>query len=166
MDELIKTLFILWCDNCAWPSGMWLVFCITVATSETHHPLPHCAHIHCLVSINIQQASTKVNEFHFFPHGGIKVHTFALWGFPGQMPFHHTAPLLPSVTWQQNVTEYWWEGSTSTAIPPTSTSDTMGQHRRHYFWSSPCSLKRDKVQNEWTESTSSDKIWYILWAYS
>ena len=26
-----------------------------VATAETHHPLPHCAHIHCLVFTNILQ---------------------------------------------------------------------------------------------------------------
>ena len=36
------------------------------------------------------------------------------------------APLLPGVSWQQNVTEYWWEGSASTAIPPMSASDIMG----------------------------------------
>jgi len=24
--------------------------------------------------------------------------------------------------------EYWWEGSASTAIPPPSASDIMGQH--------------------------------------
>jgi len=40
----------------------WLVFHITVATAEMHHPLPHCAHIHCLVSKN---ASMNVNEYHF-----------------------------------------------------------------------------------------------------
>ena len=39
-----------------------------------------------------------------------------------------TVPLLSSVTWQQNVMEYWWEGSASTAISPTSTSDVMGRH--------------------------------------
>ena len=38
-----------------------------------------------------------------------------------------TAPLLPSVSQQQHVTEYWWEGSTSMAIP-TSVSDGVGQH--------------------------------------
>ena len=43
------------------------------------------------------------------------------------MPFCQTVPLLPSVTWQQNVMEYWCEGSASTAIPPTFTSDTAGQ---------------------------------------
>ena len=25
---------------------------------------------------------------------------------------------------------YWWEGSTSTAIPPTFTSDVVGQHNK------------------------------------
>ena len=43
------------------------------------------------------------------------------------MPFCQTAPLLPSVTWQQNVTEYWQEGSASTTIPPPSVH-VMGQH--------------------------------------
>lgn len=31
---------------------------------------------------------------------------------------------------QQNVTEYWWEGSASTAILLTSSSDIVGQHNR------------------------------------
>jgi len=48
VDELIKTFFILWCDSCAWPSGSGLSFTLL-------SPLPHCAHIHCLISINIQQ---------------------------------------------------------------------------------------------------------------
>jgi len=39
-------------------------------------------------------------------------------------------PLLPSVTKEQNVMEYWWEGSVSPAIPPTSTSDVMDQHNK------------------------------------
>ena len=39
-----------------------------------------------------------------------------------------TTPLLPSVTQQQqNVMEYWWEGSTST-VTPTSASDIICQH--------------------------------------
>jgi len=46
------------------------------------------------------------------------------------MPLCQTAPLLPSVTWQQNVMEYWWEGSTSTAIQPTSTSDVVCQNNK------------------------------------
>ena len=31
-----------------------------------HHPLPHCAHIHCLFPINVQQVSMNVNGGKFF----------------------------------------------------------------------------------------------------
>jgi len=40
------------------------------------------------------------------------------------------APLLPSVIQQQNVMEYWQEGSISTAVPPTSASNVMGQNNK------------------------------------
>ena len=46
------------------------------------------------------------------------------------MPFCQTAPMLPTVTLQQHIMEHWWEGSTSTAIPPTPTSDIMGEHNK------------------------------------
>ena len=46
------------------------------------------------------------------------------------MPFCLTGPLLPSVTWQQNVMEYWWEGPASTAFPPTSASDAVGYYNK------------------------------------
>ena len=36
-------------------------FCVALATSEKHHPQPHCAHIRCLVSLNTQQASMNVS---------------------------------------------------------------------------------------------------------
>ena len=65
-DELIETHFISRCDSCAWPSRMWLDFYIIVTTAEMHHPLPHCAHIHCWVSINIQQALMNISVCHFF----------------------------------------------------------------------------------------------------
>ena len=55
-DELIVMLFILWCDSCAWLSRTWLVFHIPFTTSEMQQILPHCAHICCLVSRNIQLA--------------------------------------------------------------------------------------------------------------
>ena len=97
----------------------------TVATSETHYPLPHCTHTHCLVSTNVPQASMNVNGCHFFPHGGIQWHTFASSILSCQPPFCQTAPQLLSVIWQQHVMEYWWEGSTSTAIQSTSTSDIV-----------------------------------------
>lgn len=45
----------------AWPSRTWSVFHIPVTTAETHHPLPHCACVHCLVSVTM-----NVNRCHFF----------------------------------------------------------------------------------------------------
>jgi len=66
----------------------------------------------------------------FFPHGGIQFHTFASRVIPCQTPFCQTAPLLLSVTQQQHGTEHWWEGSTSTAIPPTLVSEAVGQRHK------------------------------------
>ena len=101
MDELIETLFIWWCDSCAMPSRLWLVFHVVFATAETHHPSPLCAHIHHFLSINIQQTSMNVNGCHLFLCRGIQCHPFASYSLPRQMPFCQTAPLLPFVTWQQ-----------------------------------------------------------------
>ena len=39
---------------------------VTIITTEMHHSLPHCAHIHYLVSLNIQQDSVNVNGSNFF----------------------------------------------------------------------------------------------------
>ena len=128
-DKLIKTLFISWCDSYAWPSRTWLVFHIPVTTVETRHPLPHCANIHCLISVNVQQASMNVIGC-IFLHGGIQLHTSASYALPRQTPFCQIAPLLSYVARQQNLTEYWREGSTSTAISPTSASDVVGQHNK------------------------------------
>jgi len=55
---------------------------------------------------------------------------FASYALPLQTSFCQTAPLLPSVTQQQHVMEYWWEGSISTATLPISTSDIMGQKNK------------------------------------
>lgn len=49
---------------------------------------------------------------------GIRLHTSsASYTLPRVTPFCQIAPLLPAVTQQPNVTECWWKGSTSTAIP-------------------------------------------------
>ena len=89
------------------------------------------AHIHSLVSTNIQQALMNVSRYLFFPRGGGEVNDtnllhllFHIRGYLVRLPL-----LLPSVTWQQNVMECWWEGSTSPAIAPTSASDVVGQHK-------------------------------------
>ena len=47
-------------------SRICLIFHIAVTTAETHHSPPHCAHIHCFISINVQQAPMNVNGRHFF----------------------------------------------------------------------------------------------------
>ena len=52
------------------------------------------------------------------PHFHVRCHTLRL------------LPLLPSVTQQQNVMEYWQEGSASTAVPPPFVSDITGQHNK------------------------------------
>jgi len=49
---------------------------------------------------------------------------------PMSDPFCQTAPLLPSVTGQQNVMGYWWEGSDSTAVPPKSACNVVGQYNK------------------------------------
>ena len=82
---------------------------------STQRPLPHCAHTHCSVFRNIQQALMNVNGYHFFPPWGIQWHTFASYALPCQTTFCQTAPLLPAVTQQQNIMEHWQEGSISTA---------------------------------------------------
>ena len=117
------------CMLCSWKFAP--VEVTAVATAELHHPPPHCVHVHHLIHINLRSAN--VNEcqwMQFVLHGGIQWHTFASSTLQHQTPFCETASLLPTVTQQLNVTEYWWEGLTSTAIPSTSTSDIMGQHNK------------------------------------
>ena len=127
-DELIETLFVSWCDSCAWPSRTWFVFHVAVTTAETRHPPPHYANIHCLVSVN-QQASVNVIGCNFFRMEEFN-YTPVSYALPCQAPFCQTAPLLSSVAQQQNLTEYWREGSTSTAISTTFASDVVGQHNK------------------------------------
>jgi len=60
----------------------------------------------------------------------IRFHPFASYTLPHQMPFCQIAPLLPSVAQQQDVMEYWWGGSASTATLPLSASDVMDQQNK------------------------------------
>jgi len=57
-------------------------------------------------------------------------YTFVSYALPCKTPFCQTAHLLPSVSQQQNVIEYWQEGSVSITIPPTSASENMGKHNK------------------------------------
>ena len=90
-------------------------------TSLCSHPL-----------FGLHKYSASISECQcvpFFLHGGIQFHTFASSSLPCQTPFCQIAPLLPSVAWQQNVGEYWWEGWASTAIS-TSASEIVDQHNK------------------------------------
>jgi len=97
--------------------------------AEMHHPLPHSVHIHCLVSINIHRAPMNVTGFHFFLMEEFDPPLLHLHFHVRQLCIR-LPPLVPSVTWQQYVMGYWWEGSTSGAISPKSTSDIVGQHHK------------------------------------
>ena len=78
---------------------------------------------HPLFGLHKCSASTdECQRVSFFLHRRIQLHTFASSAFQYQMSFCQTAPLLPSVTRQQHGMEYWWEGSASAAITPTSDS--------------------------------------------
>ena len=99
----------------------------SVTFAGTHHPPPHCAHIHCLISRNTQQALVNVsgcNFFHIEEYNSTPLlhKHFHFRHYFIKLP--HYCYLLQSIY----ITEYWCEGSTSTVIPPISASDIMGQH--------------------------------------
>ena len=82
---------------------------------------------------DLHNHSASVNEYQWVPfslHGGTQWYPFISYVLPHWMSFCQSAPLQPAVTQQQNVVAYWQEGSTSTAIPSTSTSDVVGQHNK------------------------------------
>ena len=97
---------------------------------STIHPPPHCAHVHWVVSINVQQTLMNVSSCHFFPTWRnslpplysicTSMSDTLLSDCPSAAICHI------ATTWHGN----WWEGSTPTAIPPTSVSDTVGQHNK------------------------------------
>ena len=87
--------------------------CLTALTSAVWSPETFNEHSWMSVSAIFSAQKNSIPHLHF--------HIRYLF-------FCHTAPLLPSATQQQNVREYRWEGSISTAIPPISTSDITGQH--------------------------------------
>lgn len=82
----------------------WLIFHTSVTTAEMYHP-PLTALTSTVWSL--QQTSTDVSECKFFSHREIQWHTFALYTLPCKMLFWQTTLPLPTVTWQQNVMQYW-----------------------------------------------------------
>ena len=130
MDELIEMHLISWSDSCAWLSGTWLEFHVAIIPAKTDDSVPHCAHIPLFELHEHPESIDECQWVPFIPHGGIEWHTFASYALPCQMPFCQSASLLPAATQQQDVTEDWWKGSTSTVIPPIFTSDVTGYHNK------------------------------------
>jgi len=61
------------------------------------------------------------------PRFGLQKHSASLHQYQQVQFFSHGTNVAPNVTEYYSL-EYWWEGSASAALPPTSTSDVMGQH--------------------------------------
>ena len=116
-------------NNTIWSlSRMWLVFHVTVTIAETNQPTTSlCSHPllgprKCLESIDeCQWVSSFSTWRNSIPHLRF-IHTSMSDAILSDCP---SAAICHTAT---NVTEYWWEGSTSTAIPPTSVSDVVGRH--------------------------------------
>jgi len=101
----------------------------TVATAEKHHPLPHCAHIHCLVSINAQRISMNASGWCFFCMENLITHLCSTHTSLSDAIRSHCPSAAVRHT-QQHALEYCWEASASNAIPPTSASAIMGQQNK------------------------------------
>jgi len=83
-------------------------------------PWPHCAHIHCLVSVTVQQALINVNGCHFFLHGGIQFHTFASYTHLISDAILLDCPSAAICHMATKCNGILAGGSTSNTIPPTS----------------------------------------------
>jgi len=126
VDELIETLFISWCDSCAWWSEMQLAFRSTAAFAEMHHSPPYCAHIHCWspemfskhwwMSINaVFHAEKNLITWFCFVHTPM---LNAITSDCSSAAICHVATKCKGI---------WWDGSTSTAMPPTHVSFIVDQ---------------------------------------
>lgn len=74
-----------------------------------------------------QQALMNVSGVWFFSMEELNC-TLSPYTLPHQILLCQIASLLPFVSWQQNLTETWWKGSTSIDIPPTSMSNILGKY--------------------------------------
>lgn len=97
--------------------------------------LKHTTHHFAVLTstVSFPQHSASINESQlvsFFPHEEIQLHTFASYSRPCQTKCCQTAPLLSSVTQQKTMMEYCQKRSTSTAVPPVSSSDVVDQNNK------------------------------------
>ena len=115
-----------WRFSWPWLSGTWISYHFTVTTAEVSHPLSHCAHIQCLVSINVQQASMNDSGCVFILYRGIQWHSFihtsmsyAILSDCSSAAICHTAPTCNGIlvgrfspTAIPPPSALWWHGPT------------------------------------------------------
>ena len=89
-----------------------------------HHSLPHCAHIQCLVSINMLQVPMDVIGCNFFLTE--KLNSVALLHLHFYAK-HHFVRLPICCHLSHDNKMHWWKVLTLTAISPTCASDDVGQ---------------------------------------
>ena len=121
MNKSLHAVLIMIC------MAVWNVVCLSCHCHHCWNTPPTtslCSHL------QVGLHKSECQWMSFLPHGRIQWYTIASYSLPCQTPFCQTAPLLPSVIQLQHVTGYWWEGSTSTAIPLASDYDFMGQHHK------------------------------------
>ena len=112
----------------------WARVCMLCSLQSALAEMTHCSCHHCwnasptaslcshpLFGLHeIQQALVNVSGLHFSTGRNSVTHLCFI--YTSTLDVIVSVPLLPSVTWQQHVTGYWWEGSTSTVIPLASVS--------------------------------------------
>jgi hypothetical protein len=91
-----------------------------------YHLLPHYADIHCLVSINVKQASLNVVGYIFFFHMEefCFLHTLISDTI---LPECCSAAICHIAT---KLVNCWQKGSVSIAVPPAFASDVVGHHNK------------------------------------
>jgi len=107
--------------SCVFPPVMYIqqsAFCAcrdlyqwrqpSVTTTEIHHPLPCCAHIHCLVSINVQQALMNVSEWNFSTWKSSVRHFFFICISMSDAILSDSPSAAVCCT-ATKLMEYWWE---------------------------------------------------------
>ena len=106
-----------------------LVYCaVSYSFLATHHPPPHRVNIHCLVSISVQQALVATGCHFFSARRNSVTHLCFLCTSTSDT----ILSACPSAVVCHTATKrngMQWEGSASTAVPPTSTSDIVGRQR-------------------------------------
>ena len=132
-----------------------LAYAFSPVTNKSLHTT--CKNLHHLTVLSFTvcfyKCSESINKCHwvqFFLHGGIQWHTLASYTLPCQMSFSQTAPLLPPITRRQNIMEYWWEGSISTAISLTITADVWANIIKQEAFH----LEQPLYQSDWNHANA------------